>query len=235
MIDIHSHILYGVDDGADTLADAVKIARGLASQGVTDVVLTPHYVDETCYSVCREDNLKRFDELKSALATEGVDINIYIGNELYISEDILDWLKQGIISTLNDSKYLLVELPLNGEYQSYDDILMLLTRHGYQVILAHPERYEIFKDDYSLLQNLCEVGKLLQCNIGSFVGKYGKDALKLARKLAKDKMIFAFGSDVHHPFKNDYILKAQKKLAKYYSDTEIKEVLVENPAKILEK
>lgn len=235
MIDIHSHILYGVDDGADTLADAVKIARGLASQGVTDVVLTPHYVDETCYSVCREDNLKRFDELKSALATEGVDINIYIGNELYISEDILDWLEQGIISTLNDSKYLLVELPLNGEYQSYDDILMLLTRHGYQVILAHPERYELFKDDYSLLQNLCEVGILLQCNIGSFMGKYGKDALKLARKLAKDKMIFAFGSDVHHPIKDDYILKVQKKLAKYYSDTELEEVLVKNPAKILEK
>ncbi len=235
MIDIHSHILHGVDDGAKTLSDSVAVVRELVDHGVTDIIATPHYVEETRYTVERKENSVLLKELREKLAADGVNVNIYLGNELYISENILQWLKKGVVSPLNNSKYLLVELPLNGKYQNYEDILLELIRFGYKVILAHPERYEIFKEDYGLLVDLWGTGVLLQCNIGSFAGKYGRDALKLARRLAKDKRIFTLGSDIHHCSKNDFIAKAQKKLAKFYSDTEIEELLVGNPSKILEK
>jgi protein-tyrosine phosphatase len=235
MIDIHSHILHGVDDGAKTLSDSVAVVRELVGCGVTDIIATPHYVEDTRYTVERKENLALLKGLREKLVAENIDVNIYLGNELYISENILQWLKKGVVSPLSDSKYLLVELPLNGEYQNYEDLLLELIQFGYKVILAHPERYEIFKEDYSLLVNLWGEGVLLQCNIGSFVGKYGREALKLARRLAKDKRIFALGSDIHHCSRNDFIMKAQKKLAKFYSDTEIEELLVGNPSKILEK
>lgn len=234
MIDIHSHILPGVDDGARTLDDSVEIVRELISQGVTDIITTPHYVNETKYVSLRSENLKRFKELSKRLKQENIDVKIYLGNEIYIDANILKLLKKKVITSLNGSKYLLVELPLNGEYQGYEDILLSFIEAGYEVILAHPERYEIFKKDYKLVQNLCEEGVLLQCNIGSFVKKYGRDAMKLARKMAKDKLIFAVGSDIHHCNRNDFILRAKKKLAKYYSAAELEDVLVNNPKKIIE-
>lgn len=234
MIDTHSHILPGIDDGARELADSVRLVRELVSQGVTDIIATPHFANETIYVSPRAENLKIMNSLKEKLVDEGVDVNIYLGNEIYIDNKILELLKFGAIATLADSKYLLVELPLNGEYPNYEDLLAELMQNGYKVILAHPERYEITQNDYSVIDDLCNIGVLLQCNTGSIVGKYGKKAKKLVEKLAKDKLIFVFGSDIHHCRGGEDLKMAQKKLRKYYSEDELNQVLVKNPKKILE-
>lgn len=233
MIDIHSHIIPGVDDGAETLVDSVDVVRELVAQGVTDIVATPHFVDGSVYVSPKEKNKELFGELVETLKAREIDVNIYLGNEIYITERIDQLIKSGVVSTLADSKYVLVELPLNGEYTNYEDILESLGFFGYQVILAHPERYGIFQEDYSKLMNLCEMGILLQCNIGSVIGKYGKDVKRQVKRLMKEKMVFCFGSDMHHARGKNEIVRAMKKMRKYYNDSELERVLVRNPRNIL--
>ena len=233
MIDIHSHILPGIDDGAGTLNDSVKIVRELAKYGIDNIIATPHYVNETNFMSPRVQNAQLLMDLRQRLITEGIETKIFLGNEIYIDQNILDLLKRGKITTLANSRYLLVELPLNDEFPNYEDILRDLIDSDYKVILAHPERYTIVQKDYEVAKNLSKMGILFQCNMGSMTGKYGKSAKKLAKRLAKDKMIFTFGSDVHHYGRSEYLLKAFKKLGKYYSRDEMKKLLVTNPAKIL--
>ncbi len=235
IIDIHSHILPGVDDGAKTFTDSIEIIRGLAAQGVTDIIATPHYIAETIFVSPRTKNVGLMAELKKRLAEEEIRVNLFLGNEIYISNSIVDLIQGGKISTLADSEYLLVELPMDEEYPDYGDFLKDLMSYGYKVILAHPERYTIAQKDEGILRDLYGAGILLQCNIGSITGKYGKSAQKLAKKLAKNKMIFTFGSDIHHPNKNDFLTLAKKKWSKYYSPAELKALLETNPEKIIAK
>ena len=122
---------------------------------------------------------------------------------------------------------------MGGDFPGYRDILLELIRSGYNVVLAHPERYTSFQKDFSLIDEMYEMGVLLQCNIGSFAGQYGKTAMKTARKMAKAKMIFGVGTDIHHPHGDGFVPAAIQKMGKYYNDTELSEILVGNPGKIL--
>lgn len=234
MIDIHSHILPGIDDGAETLEDSITMIRELTEQGVTDIIATPHYVDETIYTSSRRENLHLLDELRRTLAEEKITVNIYLGNEIYICDKIDDLILFNKTSSLADSNFLLVELPMSGEFPNYEDILQDLINHGYKVILAHPERYTTFQNDFSLIERLHEMGILLQCNTGSFIRQYGKHAEKIATTLAKKNMIYALGSDMHHTRGSSDITLAIKKLHKYYKDDELEQILVNNPKTILE-
>ena len=233
MIDIHSHILHGIDDGSRDIAESVDIVRQLVEQGVTDVIATPHYVDGTNFVSSRATNLKLLAELKQALIEEDLQINVFLGNEIYIGDNIIDLMEAGKISTLADSEYLLAELPLDDEFPNYMDYLQDLVDYGFKVLLAHPERYTIVQENYEIVRDLCKMGVLLQCNLGSIVGRYGKEAKRVIKRLAKDKMIFAFGSDIHRSSMTPYLTLAQKKLTKYYSERELHWLLVGNPKKII--
>lgn len=234
MIDLHSHIIPGVDDGAKTLTESVELIRELVKFGVTDIVATPHFITDSRYQSLKKSNLKLLNELKSALTDEGIDVNIYLGNEIYIDKNIKSLLEKNKISAIGDSKYLLIEMPLDEEFPNYEDIFLELLNDGYRVILAHPERYAIVQEDFGKVKELFDMGVLLQCNLGSIVGKYGKEAKKVTKRLAKEKMIFAIGSDIHHAGRGEYLIKGPQKLAKYYSDKELKKVLVDNPRKIIQ-
>ncbi|MBR3322291.1 phosphoesterase [Candidatus Saccharibacteria bacterium] len=233
MIDIHAHILPGVDDGARTFDVSANMIRELWEQGVTKIIATPHYVDETIYMSSKETNLELLLKLRQKLVDEKVGVEVYLGNEIYINEKIGDLIEKGEIATLADSKYILVELPMSGEYPGYKDVLVELMEDGYKVILAHPERYVAIQEDFEIVRELCDAGILLQCNMGSIIGQYGKSAKKTIQKLAKNKMIFAFGSDIHHCHDRRDLLVAQDRLKKYYNDTELAILLVDNPGKIL--
>ena len=233
MIDIHSHILPGIDDGARNFEESVGLVRELAAQGVTDIIATPHYVNETTYTSPVFANEKLLEELRGFVRDAGIDVNLYLGNEIYIDSDILGLVKKGEMKALADSEYLLVELPFNEKISNYEDIFAVLLENGYKVLLAHPERYSYFHDEYEKLVDLIDMGVLFQCNLGSVTGKYGKSAMKTVRKLAKDGYIFAFGNDAHHVGRNDYLELGYKKLAKFYNERELEKVLVGNAKKII--
>lgn len=234
MIDVHSHILPGIDDGARTFEHSVEIVRILANQGVTEIIATPHFVNDSIYMSKKTDNVKLLKELQKRLDEESVDVKLYLGNEIYIERNIKELLKKRQITTMADGAYLLVELPLNDEFPNYVDIFGELIGSGYKVLLAHPERYAFIQEDFEKLRELCEIGVLLQCNLGSILGKYDKHAKKTLIRLAKEKMVFTFGSDIHSTRHPEEVTMGIKKLHKYYNDEELEKLLVKNPRMMIE-
>lgn len=234
MIDIHTHLLYGVDDGSKSIEESISIIKHLSEIGVTDIVLTPHYINYTIHSSLKSKNETIMQELKQKLDDENINVNLYLGNEIYIDDEIVNLLQEGKISTINNSKYLLIELPMSGECENYFDIFLDLINLGYTVILAHPERYYSFQNDLSKMYELNEIGVLFQCNIGSILGDYGKEAKKTIKKLLKKGFVTFFASDIHHEKKDyNFIEKAKSKLKKYITEDEINNLFENNARKIL--
>ena len=196
MIDIHSHLLFGVDDGSRTLEESVHVIKKLSEVGYTDIILTPHYINDSTYVSTREENLDVLKRLKVGLIRNNVNVNLYLGNEIYIDSEIANLLKNNIISSLNDTKYLLIELPMSGESEIYYDIFLDLINMGYKVILAHPERYISFQKDFNKIYELKELGVLLQSNVGSVLGDYGRGAKKTIKRLLKENLITFMGTDI---------------------------------------
>ena len=234
MIDIHSHLLYGVDDGCKSIDESVEVLKDLECLGYTDIILTPHYIVNSKYTSCRKDNIEKISVLRKELKNQNIKINLYLGNELFIDEKLDYLLENNQVSSLNDSEYLLIELPMNGEFLGYDDIFLDLIHKGKKVILAHPERYFAFQKDFNKIYELEKIGVLFQCNIESIVGSYGKSAQKMVKRLFKEKKVSFLASDIHHRKKYDIWGKSIKKIKKILSNEEY-ELLLNNPSVILKK
>lgn len=234
MIDIHSHLLFGIDDGSRSIEESIYIINKLSKIGYTDIILTPHFINGSSYMSSRENNLELLKKLKVGLIKYKVPVNLYLGNEIYIDSEIIDLFKKGIISSLNNSKYLLIELPMSGENEIYYDVFLDLVNMGYKVILAHPERYISFQKDFNKVYELKELGVLFQCNVGSILGDYGSNAKKTIKRLLKEHLISFMGTDIHHN-KKDYMFveNAKKKFRKYLTDKEIEDIFENNPRKYL--
>lgn len=196
MTDVHSHLIFNVDDGCVDLSESLRILKKMKIIGFDNVIITPHYIKGTEYSADNKLKLSRFNEIKDALKKYNIDISIYLGNEIFINNDIVSLINEGEIYPIN-GKYLLIELPFHNKIINLDDILYELTCSGYVPIIAHPERYSYFHDNYSLVDKLKEEGYLFQCNYGSIIGYYGKSSEKLIKYMLKKGYVDYFGTDVH--------------------------------------
>ena len=234
MTDMHCHLLFGVDDGVKTIDESVTILRDMYEYGYRDVILTPHYIGESNYSSPKSENKNRLRELRQALSDNNIPINLYLGNEIFIDYNILDLLNKGIISSLNDTNYLLIELPMSGEFEGYIDVFRNLINSGYKVILAHPERYHAFQNDFDKVYELDKIGVLFQSNVDSLVGNYGKHAMKMMKKLLKAHLVSFLATDIHHR-KHDYGKwdDARKKALKYISNEEYERLISKNPSVLI--
>ena len=234
MTDIHNHLLFGVDDGSKSIEDSVDILRDLERAGYKNVILTPHYIKDSNYSSPALENYKRLKKLKEALKENHININLFLGNEIYIDEEILELLQRREIYPLNGTNFLLIELPISGEYEGYQEIFSFLISKGCNVILAHPERYLAFQKDYKKIDELKKMGVYLQSNIDSLIGRYGEDAEILIKRLLKDKKISFLATDIHHK-KHDYNVwkKAREIALKYISEEEYELLVNINPSKLV--
>lgn len=154
--------------------------------------------------------------------------------EIYISEELDSLVKNGTVIGLANSNYLLIEFPLNTTPKYIDEILFLMKGMGYQVIIAHPERYKVVQEDIEYAVQLVEKGCLLQSNFGSIVELYGKQAKKAIKKLLKMDLITYLASDTHREG-TIYKIMPQiiKKLKKEISEEKLYELTTKNPEKII--
>lgn len=228
MKDLHSHILYGIDDGSHNIQMSLDILRDAYLSGVTDILVTPHYIENSKYSTNNKEKLKLLANLKEELKKENIPINLYLGNEVYINDNILELIKNKEVYSLNDSKYILIELPMARMYQNTKEIIFELIRSGYVVVLAHPERYRYLQNNMNLVDELLEMGVLFQGNYRSLFGYYGKDSKKTLKKFIKSHRITFLGSDIHRNdgFYTKKLEKVLKKLTK--NDEEVKNLLEDN-------
>ena len=236
MIDIHNHLLFGIDDGATSIEESIDILRDMEKVGYKSIILTPHYIKDSNYSIPASENYKRLKVLKEALKENNININLYLGNEIYIDENIYELLMNREVYSLNGTNFVLIELPISGEYENYQEIIDFLIHKGCNVILAHPERYRSVQCDFNKIYELKDQGILFQCNIGSLVGEYGNEAKKVIKRLLKEHLVSFIGTDIHKK-KNDYsyINKSINKMKKYISDDELQDILVNNARKIIKK
>ena len=233
-IDIHSHILYGIDDGSKTLEESIEIIKQHIEMGFTDIVVTPHYIKNSKYKTNNEEKGRILKELKNK--TKDLNINLYLGNEVFINENLEQLLKEKEISSINNSKYLLIELPMAEMPKNVNNIIYELKIKGIIPIIAHPERYSFVQKDPSIVKSWIEDGAILQSNYGSIVGVYGNNAKKAIKKLLKANVISILATDIHFPNNKIYqnMDKSKKRIAKIIGEEKLKDLMINNPKKIIE-
>ena len=225
MKDIHTHILFGIDDGCSDLEESIKMIKTAQNQGITDMILTPHYIENSIYDYNNKKKKEIFDRLVEEVKKEK--------NEVYITENCMELLKKQEITTLNNTKYILIEFPLGNMFYNTKEIIFQLVRAGYIPIIAHPERYRIFKRHPEHIKDYLGMGALLQGNYQSLYGKYGKEAKKTLIYYLKKGWITFLASDCHHEinFDTKKLRKKLKSLVK--SDSMIEDLLQNNFDKIM--
>lgn len=234
MIDLHCHIIFDVDDGSASLEESMQMLKEAEKAGFTDVVLTSHYL-ENYYEVSTEEIIEKMKALENEISNRNMNIRLHIGREIYITPDINKAIINGEISTLNNSRYVLVEMPMSNRILYLEHELQQLMNNGFIPILAHPERYKIVQKDFDYLDDLKRMGVLFQINYGSILGKYGAPAKKTVKKMLKKGMVDFVGSDCHTEGSlYTYIDKAMKKISKLVSSKELKQITELNAREILE-
>lgn len=231
MIDLHSHILFETDDGSKTIEESVKMVKEAESAGFTTICCTPHYL-EPRYIKTKEENKQTLEKLKQELSNFEINIELVLGNEIFITNNIEELVNNEKVSTLGDSEYILFELPLFQKLPNAIDILRNLPYS--KMILAHPERYEYVQKDLSYLDDFIEMGILLQGNYESIIGKYGRGAQKTIKKLLKQRKIDLLSTDAHKPLSTySRMAEIEKKLRKVIKEDYYKSLTEETPRDIL--
>ena len=197
MIDFHSHIIHGLDDGAKTLKMSLEMLRIAENEGTEYICATPHFITEE-FEISRDKYIEKLNRLILATKEENINIKILSGLEVYMHPNLPKLYKEKRIWGINDSEYLLIELPM-GQFPMYtEDVFYELMLLGVKPILAHPERNLKIMKDHNLIINLINQGVLMQINAGSLFGDYGKEVKKTALEFVKRNMIHLLGSDGHN-------------------------------------
>jgi len=170
MIDIHSHILPGIDDGSRNMDESVEMIHEAAKAGFDRIISTSHYMEDY-YEADVEKRRKLISELQKEISKENIDVELFLGNEIYISENVNNLLKEGKASTLNESNYVLFEFPLNAKPYNMLELVFEIQKGRKIPILAHPERYRFIQQDPSIILELIDRGVLMQCNYRKFCWK----------------------------------------------------------------
>lgn len=235
MIDIHSHILYDVDDGSVSLENSIEILKKAEDAGFTDIILTPHFI-EGYYENIKSEIGPKIKDLKQASYGENIEITLHHGNEIFLTENSPKLVYNCKAATLANSRYVLFEVPFTTRMMNLEEILSEFIEMGCIPVLAHPERFSFIQEDPASLIKLLKMGVLAQSNYGSFIGMYGKEAKKTAEILLENRLIQFLGSDTHrhgHIYENiDRIIKRLESItgdSKYIND-----LTTNNPKSIIE-
>ena len=214
-IDIHSHILPGIDDGAKNLENSEFLLDAMVALGFKKIITTPHTM-KNVWDNSRIEIENTLQLVKEKLPKLSEKLDISCASEYFIDENFIEQFQNEKLLPLKDN-YVLVEMSyLNAPIQLYD-ILFSLQLNGYQPVLAHPERYSFFHSNFKEYEKLKKAGCLFQMNLLSSVGYYGKEVAETANKLLANNLINFVGSDVHHhkhikAFSNKVVIKEVKKL-----------------------
>ncbi len=195
--DIHSHLLPGIDDGAPDMDTSLELIRGLAAMGVKKIITTPHVLWEM-YPNTYETIVQKAGEVQQALTTENIDIEFKAAAEYYLDEHFVNdlQLKKPLL-TIRD-KLVLVEFSMITAPFDLKDILFELQMQGYEVLIAHPERYIYLRGNKEFYQELRELGCEFQLNLLSVAGYYGRSVQDLAEYLFRQGLYSYAGTDLHN-------------------------------------
>lgn len=235
MYDIHCHILYGVDDGADTLQESLEMAQIAYESGTKAVAVTSHSNCSPSNPNFWDDDFKeRFNKLSAAITEAGIPLKLLTGQEIFCKGNFIEYLKAGKLITLNNSRYPLVEFPFTEHSDDVFRKIQKLISEGFVPVIAHPERYSFVAESFESLIKLKKMGCLIQLNMGSLKGKLGKTAHDLAVKTLSYELADVVASDGHSPFMRTPCLgEAHEYITERFSAKTADLLLSKNPLTIL--
>lgn len=239
MIDLHAHILPGMDDGPKTWEEALAMARLAAADGITAMVATPQLFPnrtvESSQFNSREKILGTVAELRHRLGEADIALEILSGCEAPLFPDLMKLLKDGQVLTINDGRrYLSLEMPDTAIPPGAEDVCFQLQSQGITPIITHPERHFLFYEKPERLARLLRVGCLTQITAGSLTGRFGRQVARFARDLVKRGYVHFLASDAHDPKRRPPLLaEAFKALSKLVGDSQAREMMMTRPEKVL--
>lgn len=201
MLDIHCHILPGVDDGSGNMCDSTEMAQLAAESGTKGIIATSHCnipgMFENYWCDALADKIRT---LQAELIKRNIPVNIYPGQEVFLSRHFEEHLKKGDFITLNNSRYMLAELDFRIDGKSATEKLQKLISYGYVPVIAHPERYGFVIEDPSVIAKLRAQGCLVQLNGGSLMGYFGRYIQKTADEIIRNRLADFVASDAHSQY-----------------------------------
>lgn len=197
MIDLHSHILPGVDDGASDMAASLEMARRAYEEGITTLLATPHHQNGR-YVNTKEQAIRQTGMLQSVIDQAGIDLKILPGQEVRLFGELLEDYQDGEILGLNDSKYILVEFPSSGVPAFAEKMLFDMQLQGLIPVIAHPERNSEIIERPNTLYKLVKNGALAQVTAASLNGQFGKKIKKFSNQLVEANLVHFVAGDAHN-------------------------------------
>ena len=228
IIDIHTHILFGVDDGAKDIENSLEIIEAGMKEGIAHFFLTPHFYS---LSEFNQDLVKKnFEILKER--TKDIDVTLHLSSEIHLSYDVLQiiFMKEFKLN----SNTILLEFPFSRVPVNYEQVLMKIIERGVEIVIAHPERIEDFRKDFSHIEKLKKLGCKFQVTAGSVVGKFGFFIRRFAHKLIKEKACDFIASDVHNlRARTFYIQEAVDVITRKYGKEMAENLFISNQKKYI--
>lgn len=197
MIDLHSHILPGIDDGPGSMEESLELGSLYAQAGFSRVVTTPHWVGGSVWMPEPDAVLRRVAKLNAALAQKGIAVEVLAGMEIAMDGGLAGLLDQGRIMGIAGTSYVLVEPPFQQMPLGWEQVFFEMMSRGWRVLLAHPERCSQFGTQPEMLSQMVESGVFLQVNYGSFLGNYGKAVAAAAWNLVDKGCVHCLATDSH--------------------------------------
>lgn len=195
-LDFHSHLLHGIDDGAQTIRDTEFLLESMSKLGYTKLITTPH-TTPLVWENSKDTILQKHDQVMNELPELTRAMQLGVASEYMMDESFVDRFEQEELLTIKANN-VLVEMSYINPPMGLYDILFKLQSKGYQPVLAHPERYNFYKNDFQSFYKLKEVGCKFQLNLLSTTGYYGAGIAEVADQLLKEKMYDYVSSDAHH-------------------------------------
>lgn len=235
MIDLHTHILPGVDDGVRTDEEALEFARVAVADGVTTIVATPH-CREGFYLNERASVLENVARLRGLLRDAGIGIEVLPGAEVHVCPDLPQRIKDGRAPTLADNgKTLLLELSMSQYPVELENVVFQLRLAGAVVLFAHPERIRFFQDDVRRYEAVIRLGAFGQITTGSITGQFGEDAREFSEELLRRRLVHVIASDAHNVRGRPPVLReAVAAAASWLGDETAEKMATEYPRAFLE-
>lgn len=233
MIDMHSHILFGVDDGAKTIEESISLINEEIIKGVSHIILTPHF-KITREKFDKEKVHRNFTALKTFVENENLNIKLYLGSEIYLGSNFYETLENGYFYTLANSKYILVEFSVFDVPKNIPERCYEARRNGYIPIIAHVERYSNLYKNKELLSEILNEGAHLQVNASTVINKESKESNKFAHFLLKNELVSFIASDVHNMnLRKFYLDEAYNEVKKLCDENYCDKIFRLNQQKIL--
>jgi len=232
-LDIHSHIIPGVDDGSEDFEMSLKLIEKAYEEGVRYMVATPHF-----YPGHRNASVERiqdeYSKLAEAIKDKHPDMKLMLGNEIYYKDEVISLIEEKRIFTMNGGNYILVEFNVNLPYKTIYEAIKKFTSNGYYPIMAHIERYSCLHKREDLVDQLISTGAYMQINADTFLGGMFDQYTRFALKLFRNGKVHFLGSDCHDLERRVPVMdKAVEVLKKKVNSEVLEQVLIYNKEKFL--